>query len=107
MPLSRLRTGHGAANMAVVRHFALNLVRQAKDKRAIKRRTWTRCPAPLTFKDDADADPNRLADPVAPARRSQAALNPNPLKRKGHCHQASASFGLATRGATVGHARKT
>jgi predicted transposase YbfD/YdcC len=36
--LSRLRRGHGAANMAVVRHFALNLVRQAKDKRAIKRR---------------------------------------------------------------------
>jgi predicted transposase YbfD/YdcC len=25
--LSRLRTGHGAKNMAVVRHFALNLVR--------------------------------------------------------------------------------
>jgi predicted transposase YbfD/YdcC len=36
--LSRLRVGHGARNMAVVRHFALNLVRQAKDKRAIKRR---------------------------------------------------------------------
>jgi predicted transposase YbfD/YdcC len=36
--LSRLRTGHGARNMAVVRHFALNLVRQVKDKRAIKRR---------------------------------------------------------------------
>lgn len=36
--LSRLRVGHGAHNMAVVRHFALNLVRQAKDKRAIKRR---------------------------------------------------------------------
>lgn len=36
--LSRLRIGHGAHNMAVVRHFALNLVRQAKDKRAIKRR---------------------------------------------------------------------
>ncbi len=36
--LSRLRTGHGAKNMAVVRHFALNLVRQAKDKRPIKRR---------------------------------------------------------------------
>ena len=30
--LSRLRIGHGAHNMAVVRHFALNLVRQAKDK---------------------------------------------------------------------------
>jgi predicted transposase YbfD/YdcC len=36
--LSRLRIGHGAHNMAVVRHFALNLVRQADDKRAIKRR---------------------------------------------------------------------
>jgi len=36
--LSRLRVGHGAHNMAVVRHFALNLVRHANDKRAIKRR---------------------------------------------------------------------
>ena len=36
--LSRLRVGHGAHNMAVVRHFALNLVRQLKDKRSIKRR---------------------------------------------------------------------
>jgi hypothetical protein len=34
---SRLRAGHGG-NMAVVRHFALNLVRQAPDKRSIKRR---------------------------------------------------------------------
>lgn len=30
--------------------------------------------APLTFKDEADAGPARLADPVAPARRSPAAL---------------------------------
>lgn len=30
--------------------------------------------APLTFKDEADADASRPADPVAPARRSQAAL---------------------------------
>ena len=30
--------------------------------------------APLTFKDEADAEPARLADPVAPARRSQTAL---------------------------------
>jgi predicted transposase YbfD/YdcC len=35
---SRLRTGHGAKNMAVVRHFALNLVRQVADDRSIKRR---------------------------------------------------------------------
>jgi predicted transposase YbfD/YdcC len=33
---SRLRTGHGAHNMAVVRHFAINAVRLAKGKRSIK-----------------------------------------------------------------------
>ena len=33
---SRLRKGHGARNMATVRHFALNLVRTATDKRSIK-----------------------------------------------------------------------
>lgn len=36
--LSRLRKGHGARNMAVVRHFALNLVHNAGDKKSIKRR---------------------------------------------------------------------
>jgi predicted transposase YbfD/YdcC len=35
---SRLRAGHGARNMAVVRHFAINLVRTAKDKRSIRLR---------------------------------------------------------------------
>jgi predicted transposase YbfD/YdcC len=35
---SRLRVGHGAKNMAVVRHFALNLIRQANDKLSIRRR---------------------------------------------------------------------
>jgi hypothetical protein len=35
---SRLRAGHGARNMAVGRHFALNLVRRAADNRSIKRR---------------------------------------------------------------------
>lgn len=35
---SRLGKGHGAHNMAVVRHFALNLVRALSDKRSIKRR---------------------------------------------------------------------
>ena len=42
---SRLRKGFGAKNMAVVRHFALNLVRSAKDKHSIKLRRklagWT------------------------------------------------------------------
>jgi predicted transposase YbfD/YdcC len=35
---SRLRTGYGAKNMAIVRHFAINLVRAVKDKRTIKLR---------------------------------------------------------------------
>ncbi|MBE0531273.1 MAG: ISAs1 family transposase [Rhodospirillales bacterium] len=35
---SRLRTGHGAKNMAVVRHFAINLVRAATHKKSIKLR---------------------------------------------------------------------
>jgi len=35
---SRLRTGHGASNMAIIRHFAINLVRTAKDKRSIRLR---------------------------------------------------------------------
>ncbi len=42
---SRLRKEFGAKNMAVVRHFALNLVRAAKDKHSIRLRrklaTWT------------------------------------------------------------------
>lgn len=35
---SRLRAGHGAKNMAVVRHFAINIVRSARDRRSIKTR---------------------------------------------------------------------
>jgi predicted transposase YbfD/YdcC len=35
---SRSRTAHGPANMAVVRHFAFNLVRAALDKRSLKLR---------------------------------------------------------------------
>lgn len=38
---SRLRKGHGALNMAIVRHFAINLVRALSDKRSIKRRRKT------------------------------------------------------------------
>jgi predicted transposase YbfD/YdcC len=35
---ARSRTGHGPANMAVVRHFAFNLVRAVDDKRSLKLR---------------------------------------------------------------------
>jgi predicted transposase YbfD/YdcC len=35
---SRLRRGHGAKNMAIVRHFAINILRAATDKRSIKLR---------------------------------------------------------------------
>jgi len=35
---ARVRKGHGAKNMAVVRHFAINLVRAVADKKSIKRR---------------------------------------------------------------------
>jgi predicted transposase YbfD/YdcC len=55
---SRLRTGHGAKNMAVVRDFALNLVRQCTDKRSIKRRR--KCAA---------FDPRYLAEILAPMSR--------------------------------------
>ena len=48
---SRLRRGHGARNMAVVRHFALNLMRAATDKRSLKLRRKV-----------AGWDPNYLAD---------------------------------------------
>jgi predicted transposase YbfD/YdcC len=35
---SRLRKGHGAKNMAVVRHFAINLARAVDDKRSVRLR---------------------------------------------------------------------
>ena len=56
--LSRLRVGHGAKNMAVVRHFALNLVRQVNDKRSIKRR-----------RKRASWDPQYLLEILGPLRR--------------------------------------
>lgn len=47
---SRLRKGHGARNMAVVRHFALNLVRKASEElsppRSGLRRKTSKPPAP-------------------------------------------------------------
>jgi predicted transposase YbfD/YdcC len=35
---ARLRTGHGAKNMAIVRHFAINLVRAVSDKKSLRLR---------------------------------------------------------------------
>ena len=43
---SRLRKGHGAHNMAVVRHFALNLVRSAPDMPPPGRSPLKRGPKP-------------------------------------------------------------
>jgi len=36
--LARLRTGHGPANMAVVRHMSLNLLKRAKATISLKNR---------------------------------------------------------------------
>ena len=36
--LARLRTGHGPENMAVVKHMAMNLVRQAAPTTSLKNR---------------------------------------------------------------------
>jgi predicted transposase YbfD/YdcC len=55
---SRLRKGHGAKNMAVVRHFAINLVRTAHDKRSIRLR-----------RKIAGWDPNYLAALLKPSAR--------------------------------------
>jgi len=43
---SRLRKGHGAHNMAIVRHFALNLVRTAPDSPRPERSPLKRGPKP-------------------------------------------------------------
>ena len=36
--LARLRTGHGPENMAVVKHMAMNLLRQARASTSLKNR---------------------------------------------------------------------
>jgi predicted transposase YbfD/YdcC len=48
---SRLRKGHGAKNMAIIRHFAINLIRAATDTKSIKLR-----------RKIAGWDPNYLAE---------------------------------------------
>jgi len=58
--LARLRTGHGPQNMAIVKHMAMNLVRNPKDRHSLKVRrklanlnpdylaSLIQCPTPLT-----------------------------------------------------------
>ncbi|CBS89728.1 ISAs1-like element ISAli14 family transposase [Azospirillum lipoferum] len=53
---SRLRKGHGARNMAVVRHFAINAVRVGKGKHSIK-----------STRKLAGWDPNVLANLLTPS----------------------------------------
>ena len=56
--MSRLRKGHGAANMAVVRHFAFNLLRQGMGKIPLKR-----------MRKRASWNPKTLLDILKPSRR--------------------------------------
>jgi predicted transposase YbfD/YdcC len=56
--LARVRKGHGAKNMAVVRHFAVNIVRTAEDKLSLK-----------TRRKLAGWDPDYLAGLLAPSLR--------------------------------------
>jgi len=56
--LSRLRHGHGAHNMAIVRHFAFNCLKQVKDKRSMK-----------TRRKRASYDPAYMLSIIAPASR--------------------------------------
>ena len=55
---SRLRRGHGARNMAIVRHFAINLLRQPDDRRSLK-----------TRRKLAGWDPDYMQSILAPAGR--------------------------------------
>ena len=58
---SRLRIGHGAKNMAVIRHFALNLVRQVADKQSINRRrkrAWKAASSATRIEDRRTEDRN-------------------------------------------------
>ena len=55
---SRLRKGHGAKNMAIIRHFPINLIRAATDKKSIKLR-----------RKIAGWDPNYLAERLGATAR--------------------------------------
>ena len=56
--LCRVRKGHGAKNMAVVRHFAINIVGNTNDKRSLKLR-----------RKRAGWDPDYLASLLIPSHR--------------------------------------
>ena len=63
---SRLRKGHGAKNMAVVRHFAINLVRKASEDLRPERsglRRKTSKPAGAPQNPDQSAKEDRWLEP--------------------------------------------
>ena len=70
--LSRLRTGHGAHNMAIVRHFALNLVRGMDDRRRIKTRHQN--PASKPGENAPHGTPNTYAQSSNPCRVNMHSL---------------------------------
>jgi predicted transposase YbfD/YdcC len=67
---SRLRKGHGATNMAVVRHFAINLIRHAPEP-----------PRPKVLKPQRKPNPATKPRPTSIKRRRKiAALKPTYMK---------------------------
>ena len=64
---SRLRRGHGAQNLAIVRHLALNLVRLGKGKRSIQ-----------TMRKVAGWNPNEPSNPHASCTRNRVNLDSLP-----------------------------
>jgi hypothetical protein len=68
---ARLRKGHGAKNMAIVRPFAVNLVRVAKDKSSIKLR---RKPLAGTKPISPNYSARRSVSPDSEPCRLQAAV---------------------------------
>ncbi len=67
--LARLRTGHGPQNMAVVKHFAVNLVHAAKPISSLK--TAANSPAGTSITSmPSSAEPHKPVHPIALGRAS-------------------------------------
>jgi hypothetical protein len=79
---SPVRRGHGAKNVAVVRHFAINLARTAKDKRSVSSAKMRRLGPDLPRDNPGTAaaltwirSPGREAPPIVTRGRTQFASN--------------------------------